>query len=394
MNARASSTTSWQRWAAWAFCALIFFAIVADAVKSPQKHTTMPTYRFASTQWWQGQDPYTQDQHGGFLYFPQAAFLFTPFNLAPFVLGEILWRAFIFGLFCYALVRLNDFFLSREHSHRGKNFLILCLLTIPSSLASLRNAQFDLPLAALIVMTAAEIASSRWTAATVWLCLAIALKPLAVVPLLLFGAIYWKLIPRVVIGLLVVLALPFLHWSPAYVAHEYYRCFQTLMSASKGDEPKFSDLAALLSHVGIDPSYELKTVVRVVFALVFLGLAWTGARRLGRVEAAWVIGALSADYLMLFNPRTETCSYVFLGPWVASLALLYAQKSKRNWLVWALGFASLGLACDGFPKLGHISVHDMTDRWLKPLIALLLLPVLIEFILGGRKASVKENTRD
>jgi hypothetical protein len=345
----------------------------------------MPTYRFASTQWWQGQDPYTADQHGGFLYFPQAAFLFTPFNVVPFLIGEVLWRAFTFGLFCYALVRLNDFFLSRDGARSGKSFLILALLAVPSSLASLRNAQFDLPLAALIVTTAAEIAASRWTAATVWLCLAIALKPLAVVPLLLFGAIYWKLIPRVIVGLLIVLALPFLHWSPSYVAHEYVRCLQTLMGASKGDEPKFSDLAALLSHVGYNPSYELKTVVRVIFALVYFGLAWMGARRLGQVEAAWVIGALSADYLMLFNPRTETCSYVFLGPWVASLALLYSQQLRAKWLVWVLGFASLCLACDGFPKLGHFSVHDMTDRWLKPLVALLFLPVLIQFVFEQRK---------
>jgi hypothetical protein len=382
------SQPTWQNWLAWAFCILIFIAIANDVKRFPTKHTTTPTYRFAATQWWQGQDPYTQDQHGGFLYFPQAAFLFTPFNVLPFLLGEILWRAATFGLFCYALVRLNDFFLVRDGSRSGKSFLILCLLAVPSSLASLRNAQFDLPLAALIVMTAAEIAASRWTAATVWLCLAVALKPLAVVPLLLFGAVYWRLIPRLVIGLLVVLALPFLHWNPAFVAHEYVRCFQTLMGASKGDEPKFSDLAALLSHVGYNPSYELKTVVRVIFALVYFGLAWLGARRLGRVEAAWVIGALSADYLMLFNPRTETCSYVFLGPWVASLALLYSQQLRAKWLVWALGFASLGLACDGFPKLGHFSVHDMTDRWLKPLIALLFLPVLIQFIFEQRKMAI------
>jgi hypothetical protein len=259
-------------------------------------------------------------------------------------------------------------------------------------LASLRNAQFDLPLAALIVMAAAEISASRWIAATVWLCLAIALKPLAVVPLLLFGAIYWKLIPRVIIGILVVLALPFLHWSPSYVAHEYVRCVETLMSASKAEEPKFSDLAALLSHVGYEPSYELKTVVRVIFALIYFGLGWMAARRLSLIDAAWVIGALSADYLMLFNPRTEACSYVFLGPWVASLALLYAKEFKSNWIVWILGLAAIGLACDGFPKIGGVSIHLMTDRWLKPLIALLFLPVLIQFIFGRQKTNSSQKT--
>jgi hypothetical protein len=355
-----------------------------DVVRHPLTHTTMPTYRLASTQWWAGQDPYTTNAHAGFLYFPQAAFLFTPFNAVPFLAGEILWRTATFGLFAYALVRLNEFFLSTNRPSVGKTFLILSLLAVPSAFASLRNAQFDLPLAALIVLAAAEIASARWTAATVWLCLSVALKPLAVVPLLLFGALYWKLIPRLALGLLIVIALPFLHWNPAFVAHEYVRCFDTLVWASKGDEPKYSDLAALLSHFGYDAPELLKTIARVVFALIYFGLGATALQRLNRVEAAWTVGALSADYLMLFNPRTETCSYVFLGPFVASLALFYALQPARRWLSYGLGFAALGLACDAFPKIAHLSIHDLTDRWFKPLLALFFLPILIQFIFETR----------
>ena len=356
---------------------LVFVAISADVVRHPLKHTTMPTYRQASTQWWQGVDPYSLDSHGGFLYFPQAAFLFTPFNVLPFFAGEILWRASTFGLFAYALVRINTVFLAGT----ARSLLILSLLAIPSAFASLRNAQFDLPLAALIVLAAAEIAAQRWTPAAAWLCIALALKPLAVVPMLLFGALYWKLIPRLVVGMLIVLALPFLHWSPAYVAHEYVRCFQTLVWAAKTDEPKFSDLAALLSQAHVYPPESLKTAVRALYALVYLGLGSMALRRLDPIAAAWTIGALSADYLMLFNPRTETCSYVFLGPFVASLALFYAPQPQHKWLAYALGLAALGLACDAIPI-----VHGLTDRWLKPLIALLFLPVLLGFIFNSDRS--------
>ncbi len=375
----------WQRRAAWGFLLLTFLILNADVVRHPLKHTTMPTYRLASTRWWAGQDPYTTNAHAGFLYFPQAAFLFTPFNAVPFMAGEILWRAATFGLFAYALVRLNGFFLSTGRQPPGKTFLVLSLLAVPGALASLRNAQFDLPLAALIVLVAAETASARWNAATAWLCLAVALKPLAVVPLLLFGALYWKLIPRMVIGLLIVIALPFLHWNPAFVAHEYGRCFETLVWASKGDEARYSDLAALLSHFGYDAPDLLKTITRVLFALIYFGLGAMALRRLGRIEAAWAAGALSADYLMLFNPRTETCSYVFLGPFVASLALFYAEQPGRKWLGFGLGFAALGFACDAIPKIADFSIHEMTDRWLKPLLALFFLPILIQFIFEKRR---------
>ena len=370
---------------AWLVWILVFAIICSDVVRHPASHTTMPTYRLASTQWWAGTDPYSLNAHAGFLYFPQAAFLFTPFNVLPFYAGEILWRAATFGLFVYALVRLNAFFLSARSVSTARTLLILSLLAIPSAFASLRNAQFDLPLAALIVLTAAEVSAARWTAAAVWICLAVALKPLAVVPLLLFGALYWRLIPRIAIGMLIVIALPFLHWNPAYVAHEYVRCFQTLAWASKGDEARYSDLSALLSmKLGYDAPMSLKTIVRVIFALVYFGLAALAVRRLTRSEAAWTIGALAADYLMLFNPRTETCSYVFLGPFAASLALLYSQEN-RKWLGYALGFVALGFACDAFPKLGAFSIHDLTDRWFKPLLALLFLPALIGFIFARRK---------
>ena len=94
-----------------------------------------------------------------------------------------------------------------------------------------------------------------------------------------------------------------------------------------------------------------------------------------------VVGALSADYLMLFNPRTETCSYVFLGPFAASLAVFYAQQPRHKLAAYFLGFTALGFACDAIPV-----VHGLTDRWLKPLLALLFLPMLIWFVRGCPKS--------
>jgi hypothetical protein len=371
--------TAWPRWAAWGFCLLIFVIICGDVVLHPDKHNTTPVYRAASSNWWAGIDPYTNNPHSGFFYFPQAAFLFTPFNVLPYLTGEIAWRVFTFGLFLYALVRLNGFFLATKTTAPARTFLVLALLAVPSAFASLRNAQFDLPVAAIVVLAAAEVAAERWATATLWLCLGVALKPLTVVPLLLFGALYWRLILRLVVGLLIVAALPFLHWNPVFVAQEYQRCFATLVWASHGDEPRYSDLFALLSIAKVDVPQTVRTVARVLFAFVYLGLGAAAVRRLAFAESAWTVGALAADYLMLFNPRTETCSYVALGPFIASLALVRAMEG-RAWASRLLGFAALGLACDAFPRLGTLSVQGLTDRWLKPLIALLFLATVIAFI--------------
>ena len=361
---------------------LVFLVIAGDVIRRPLSHTTTPTYRRAATHWWAGTDLYTYDPHAGFFYFPQAAILFTPFTWGPYLLGEILWRAVGFGLLSYALWRLEKAFLTRRQPVPWKIFLGLSLLAVPSAMASLRNAQFDLPLAALVVLTAAEIGMGRWTAATCWLCLAVALKPLAVVPLLLFGALFGRqLIPRLALGLFITLLVPFLNLHPSFVAHEYVRCGQTLLWAAQPHEPKFSDLPALLGRVHLELPDQAWTVLRLLGALAFLGLGALAVQRRARPAAAWAIGALGTTYLMLFNPRTETCSYVFLAPFVASLALLYLGQKKRRWLGYALGFGALCFACDAIPV-----VHYATDRWLKPLVALLFLPVIIEFILRPKNA--------
>jgi hypothetical protein len=370
--------SAWPRIVSWGLWILTFLVIAGDVIRRPLKHTTTPVYRLASTQWWAGQDPYSYRNHDAFLYFPQAAFLYTPFTWGPPILGDLFWRVATFGLFAYAVVRLQAFFLARGDRDPARTFLGLTLLAVPSALASLRNAQFDLPLAALLILAAAEIGLSRWNAATFWLCLALALKPLAVVPMLLFGALYYRtMIPRLALGLIITVALPFLHWSPAFVAHEYVRCAQSLAWATGADEPRYSDLGALLAHVAIYPPYWLKTAARVVFAFAFLGLGTTAVRRLDRPSAAWTIAALSATYLMLFNPRTETCSYVFLGPFLASGALACLRVPVWRWLGWALAFGAIGCACDAIPL-----IHGLTDRWLKPLIALLFLPALVYAALG------------
>ena len=370
-----------RRATTWIIWLLVFLVISGDVIRRPHSHTTTPTYRLASTQWWTGQDPYSYRNHDAFLYFPQAAILYTPFTWGPPLLGDLLWRAANFGLFAYALVRLQAFFLRWPHQDKDRTFLFLTLLAVPSALASLRNAQFDLPLAALFILATAEVGLSRWNAAVVWLCLALALKPLALVSMLLFGALHYRtLAPRLALGLLITFALPFLHWNPSFVAHEYVRCAQTLAWATQADEARYSDLGALLAKVAIHPPYWLKTAARILFALGYFGLGIVAVRRLDRAAAAWLVGALSVDYLMLFNPRTETCSYVFLGPFLATAALACLSMPERRGLGWALVFGALGCACDAIPV-----VHGLTDRWLKPLIALLFLPVLIEALYGTKR---------
>ena len=185
--------------------ALLLGVVLGDVVRRPQRHTTTPTYQRASVQWWAGEDVYNRDEHGGFLYLPSAAIIYTPFAFMPKAgsidLGGLAWRLAVLLLFGFALCRLASL------NHRvGRQpgvhpFWPIVLLSLPSSLASLRNAQFDLPLAAALILATVALAEGRLALVACWLCFGLALKPLAIVPILLFGALWPGVLPRLLFGL-------------------------------------------------------------------------------------------------------------------------------------------------------------------------------------------------
>jgi len=361
---------------AWLLWLVVFCALTGNLILHPGKHNNTAPSRLASIHWWAGQDMYSMPANSGaaFFYLPQAAILYTPFAFGPYLLGEVLERAFGFCLFGAAIYRLAQFFRPQNGPALSRQFPWISLLAIPASFASLHNGQPDLPLTALILLTAAEVNEERWNWATFWLCLGLALKPLMLVPLLLFGALYRPLWLRLALGFCLVLLLPFLRWNWPYVLWQYQRFAETLQWAYQLREHRFSDLGALLGTFGLCPPNIVLTGLRALCAPTFLYLGWQARRNLAPAEAAWYIAALSAVYLILFNPRTETCSFVLVGPYLASLSIYLARQHRL--LAVALAAGCIGLASDAFPTV----VYKATNPWLKPLLTLLFLQVLFYFL--------------
>jgi hypothetical protein len=75
----------------------------------------------------------------------------------------------------------------------------------------------------------------------------------------------------------------------------------------------------------------------------------------------------------IFNPRAETNSYVLISPLLAFAAVSYWTEVKGGrWKGAILSIACIGLMCDGMGK----PIYLATDVWLKPLIVLLVSPLL------------------
>jgi alpha-1,2-mannosyltransferase len=106
---------------------------------------------------------------------------------------------------------------------------------------------------------------------------------------------------------------------------------------------------------------KLNTLIRALAALVTLGLCWWVARSRDSVRSAFTILLLAVVYLMLFNPRTETNSYVMLGAFAALWAAYEITVGRRRdiaaWLVALV--VILGSECYGWP------IFPYTDHWAK-----------------------------
>ena len=375
-------TLFWAALLIWSICCAL---VVTHYVLNPHKHDSLDPSIVATRHWWAREDMYSSPNNSGsaFFYFPQSAIIFTPVIWGTPPTGTAILRVFNFILFGWGVWRTSRLLLESSLGKSENFFLWVSLLAIPASLASLRNGQFDLPLAAVVLLATADVAAERWWWAVFWLCLGVTFKPLAMVPLLLFGALYLPLWFRLVVGLVFVAIMPWLCAPWGYVNWQYYRLFQTFGWAYHLHEERFSDFASLLESAGIRPPEPWMTLIRLSASLLCLGLGWVARRTLSAPIAAWFIGSMAAEFLVLFNPRSEACSFVFLSPFVAALAVFYLLRpldkmQYGRWIGWCLAIDAFLLASDGIPgEFGSISLLHI---WLKPLAATWAFLALIAFL--------------
>jgi hypothetical protein len=353
---------------AWAGWALLFLA-ASTAILLNGLRSTMPIYRYAALAWVQGQRIYELSGIGGFTYFPQAAILLVPFAVLPAAVGEVAWRLVSIGVFVFAFRELSG--LLRERA--GKDFFpLMTLVAIPMVWDCARNGQATLLMAALMLLAVTDIARNRWWLATLWLCLAVSVKPLAIVLILLVMAIDRAMSWRLVVGLLVTTLVPFLTQHPAYVVEQYRACFQNMTTAAHvgvvahGWTTPFTALRVW----GLDVPEKVQTVIRLAAALGTLGLCFFARRRYDASRSAVFVYSLAALYLILFSPRTENNTYAMLGPvagyFVANAVLLKHRITEGTLL------GGLALVMVSSRVFEQLLAPGRERIWLSPLLASLL----------------------
>jgi hypothetical protein len=237
------------------------------------------------------------------------------------------------------------------------------LLLIPGAAGVLRNGQFDAHMWALIMIAGAEVARSRnWCAAGA-LALGLALKPQAIVAVLLIGATWPRVGARLLPLVLLVLALPFFCTNYDFV-WKLYADFVRHISIGVQQAGPWNDFAGMLQRVGLALPYPVMTGIRAGAAFAAFAIALIARRRLPLPQAAFTVFALSALYLLLFNPRAEGSGYI-------GLALVAAPLAAR------------AILQDGRPRMGALLIVicvllgitgltpftlNLLGVWLKPLL--------------------------
>jgi hypothetical protein len=366
-----------RRWniLAWSILAAVFLGMSVYLILNPTRTGVVPNYRFAATHWWDSTSMYPGGTHG-FLYAPPFAVLFSPLNLfRPEVLGEILWRGIGFGLFAWGLWKLAGVS-SRQHGHIGTSdptFLRIVLLAVPASLASLNNGQTNLSLSACLVMAVLALREQKWNLAALVLSLSLVLKPIALAPWLLAFAVIPAMRRPLLLGIPGLVLLGFLHPNPSYAWGEWVEFFVKLSHSYTPENLRVSDIFGAVGKAGVLIPPILDKGIRAGACLGALIWVWRSYRFQGLTAASWSLWVSTALVFTVLNPRAETNSYVLNSPLLAFVATGYWREGAGvRWKGFVFAAASIGLMCDGM----GLWIYKATDVWFKPLIVLLVSPLL------------------
>src|SRR5262249_10540090 len=281
-------------------------------------------YREAGLRWIAGADLYSEQFH--FNYFPPSAVLFAAWSSLPFQLGGALWRIANMAVFAFGVWRLSRL---SEGVPSSARFLITTVVTVVLSASAARYGQMTLAMSGLMMAAVADAEDEAFWRAAFYAALAVALKPLAVVLVLVLLVIYPRLSWRMIIALAVVFLLPFLCQQPDYVWRQY-AAVPAMLATRAGIQSEWQHVFALFDTLGWTATDAQETVIRGVSAVFVLLLCWRVRRREPDIGVALSIYALASCYILLFGSGTERNTYAMMTPVVGLLAgIAWDSRDRR-----------------------------------------------------------------
>src|SRR5439155_11348230 len=180
----------------------------------------------------------------------------------------------------------------------------------PVAVGSFNNGQCNLLLTGLLLGAVTSFAAGRWAIAAAAVSLAVLFKgyPLAL-GLLLVLVEPRRFTPRLVAGVGIGLALPFVLHDADYIARQYQALFARIggEDRSAGDLSRsYRDMQLLLRGFGLPmrpvPYRIMEILAGGACAAVVIAMK---SRGVSRQKLAWACGTLALCWMTLFGPTTE-----------------------------------------------------------------------------------------
>lgn len=281
---------------------------------------------------WRDAEPVYDLQHPDslvvFRYSPLVAVGCVPLALVAAPLGSAMLRLVNLAVLLIGLAAwIRTVPISREN--RAKWWLFVALAGGPALL----DVQLNLITLGFMLLGIAAFTTSRFTLSVMALSLATCLKayPIALALLLVLNEPR-RFGPRLLAGLLTVLALPFAFQSPEYVTQQYRDWLVAGLNARYADGA-FQDVMFVWQRW-------LWPMERTTFlSIAVLVGAGIGVLVLIRRPSPAVIFGLGCAWMMAFGPATEATTYVLLAPAAASAIVLSWTRATASWLRWTSGLA-------------------------------------------------------
>ena len=320
----------------------------------------------------------------GYLYAPAFAALYTPLlKLDPY-LGAALWRILNFALISYAFVRQ-----ARVLGVRNPLLMISwgLLVSVALTTSVFRMGQSTLLMAAACWMLTLSVLEGKRLEIVVWTALAFIAKPIAIVALLLAGALRPRLAIWIVLGLLLVVGIPYAFAPVDYVnaQNSDFMRLLTALSVDKATTFIAADFTAPFIQFGLPLSETTATVIRAVAAFATLAAVIYFDRRCQPRVVGLAVFLAAAFYMCIFSPRTELNTYALLAmPCGLAIGFLLVDNRRWHWAA-VLGVALVLCAATGTTP----TLQDFFERWARPMfMTAIAVPLLLWLGLGYGKDNI------
>lgn len=333
------------------FIVILLINFIRPLLHAP--HINYTTYNTGTLNFFNGIDPYPAEwiysqahEHlQWFLYHPSFCIFFAVFSTAGLGMyaGIFSWltvNLIVFWIGFIALISLLD---SKTNYLKGRWFFLSLFLMFNEVQAPLLNHHVNVFVAGIMMLGLAAYMKQYFIRSAFFLSIGVAFKVLPIVlVLLLFLEFNWKFISYTIGFLLFLFVLPLL-----FIPNDFY--FEILKHWINIllTEPLRTDYIGLQPTLeyfgwGVDSLYF--SIFMMINALAIAIVAYK-VFPLSRSQFVRFVFPLAVLFLLIFNKRTETPTFVFIAPLYAFMlhAILH-ERQRKNFLIMWIHISALSIS--------------------------------------------------